>query len=379
MSPSTGGRSPRILIVNPFGIGDVLFTTPLVRAVRRAFPTAYLAYLCNRRTQDILRTNEHLDELFIYEKDELVGLWKRHKWEAIVSLVNLIRRIKQQRFGLVIDLSLGERYSFLLALVGVPRRIGFDFHHRGRFLTHRFAMDGYQDRHVVEYYRWLLAMVGVRMVESHLELKPSEYDRADARQRLARFRRDPDQRIIGLVPAGGISWGLHANFRRWSKEGFIRIGQVLRERYQVTILLFGEMRDQAVCAEIAAAIGPAAVDLSGQTTLSAFVGLISECHLVIANDGGPVHIAVSQDVPTVSIFGPVDPQVYGPYPRTDKHRIVRKFDLPCRPCYQQFKLPPCPYERACLTSIEPSDVLQACQEVLRNAPARSTDTGGVQV
>ena len=55
----------RILIVNPFGIGDVLFSTPLVRAVRPAFPKAHLAYLCNRRTQEILAGNQHIDELFI--------------------------------------------------------------------------------------------------------------------------------------------------------------------------------------------------------------------------------------------------------------------------------------------------------------------------
>ncbi|MBI3319037.1 MAG: glycosyltransferase family 9 protein, partial [Candidatus Omnitrophica bacterium] len=47
----------RILIVNPFGIGDVLFSTPLVRAIRRAFPPAHVAYLCNRRTEEILRRN----------------------------------------------------------------------------------------------------------------------------------------------------------------------------------------------------------------------------------------------------------------------------------------------------------------------------------
>src|SRR3989338_9165939 len=127
----------RIRIVNPFGIGDVLFSTPLVRAVRRAFPQAYLAYLCNRRTEEILRRNEHLNELFIYERDELVALWKQRKRSAITAVMSLLRAIRRRRFNLVIDLSLGERYSFLLALLGVGRRIGFDYRRRGRFLTHR--------------------------------------------------------------------------------------------------------------------------------------------------------------------------------------------------------------------------------------------------
>ena len=85
---------------------------------------------------------------------------------------------------------------------------------------------------------------------------------------------------------------------------------------------------------------------------------------MIANDGGPLHIAASQQVPTVSIFGPVDPDVYGPYPPSPRHQVVYHEALPCRPCYHQFKLPPCPYERACLTGIEPRDVLEACERIL---------------
>jgi len=69
-------------------------------------------------------------------------------------------------------------------------------------------------------------------------------------------------------------------------------------------------------------------------------------------------------VPTVSIFGPVDPDVYGPYPSSAKHRVVFRDDLPCRPCYHRFRLPPCPYERACLRELSADDVLSACEATL---------------
>ncbi|MBI3088494.1 MAG: hypothetical protein HYY91_06420 [Candidatus Omnitrophica bacterium] len=355
----------RILIVNPFGIGDVLFSTPLVRAVRRACPEAYVAYLCNRRTQEILRRNTHLDELFIYEKDELVALSERSRWQAARALLALIRDIRRRRFDLAIDLSLGERYSFLLALFRVPRRIGFDFRRRGRFLTHRFVIiEGYQERHVVEYYGQLLAWLGVRMRDPQLDLATNHEDLEGARQRLQQLGIGRRRRLIGLVPAGGISWGLQANFRRWSKDGFIAVGRALQRRHDAAILVFGEPKDHEVCVEITRAVGESAIDLSGQTTLGQFVSLIAQCDLVISNDGGPIHIAASQQVPTVSIFGPVDPTVYGPYPRTSAHRVAYREDLRCRPCYHQFKLPPCPYERACLTSLEPEAVLEACEETL---------------
>ncbi len=357
----------RILIVNPFGIGDVLFSTPLIRAMRRAFPKAYLAYLGNRRTEEILRRNAHLDELFIYEKDEVVALWNRNKLHALRLMASLFRQIRRGRFDVAIDLSLGERYSFLLALFGVPRRIGFDFRRRGRFLSHRLVVNGFQDRHVVEYYTELLGMLGIRQRDHALELAISEDDRQDAQQRLRVRGIRAGQRLIGLVPAGGVSWGLQANFRRWSKEGFIQVGRALSRQPDTVLLIFGEPQDHAVCAQIAQAIGTKAVDVSGQTTLGQFISLVARCELVVTNDGGPVHIAASQGVRTVSIFGPVDAQVYGPYPRTPGHRVVYREDLPCRPCYHQFKLPPCPYERACLTTISADDVLEACEAALAGA------------
>ncbi len=368
--PSSLGRRagpPRILVVNPFGIGDVLFSTPLVRALRQAFPTCYVAYLCNRRTEQILRRNAHVDELFIYEKDELTSLSRRSPWLGAKAIGQLLATVRRRRFDLAIDLSLGERYSFVLAVLGVPRRIGFDFRHRGRFLTHRFAMDGYRDQHVVDYYTQLLEMIGIRMREPQLELIPDEPDDRAVTESLRRASVPGDRPMIGLVPAGGISWGLQAHFRRWSKDGFIQVGRALSERYGATILVFGETKDHDVCAAIAESIGPAAIDLSGQTSLGQFVCFVARCHLVIANDGGPIHIAASQGVRTVSIFGPVDPIVYGPYPPTSRHRIVHKTDLPCRPCYHQFRLPPCPYERACLNTLEPAEVLQACHDALRDA------------
>ena len=360
-------RPQRILIVNPFGIGDVLFSTPLIRALRRAFPEARLAYLCNRRTEEILRRNPHIDQYFIYEKDELLAQWRRNRVEGLTALLSLLWHIKRQRFDAAIDLSLGERYGFFLALLRLPRRIGFDFRHRGRFLTHRFAMDGYDHQHVVEYYGQLLAMIGIQLRERDLELVPTEEDRRLARERLAGLVPSSTRALIGVIPAGGVSWGLQANFRRWSPTGFIEVGRALSQRHGATILIFGEPKDQEECAHIAQAIGPSAVDLSGHTTLGQFVSLIGRCHLVISNDGGPIHIAASQSVPTVSIFGPVDPDVYGPYPPGPRHRIVSRLDLPCRPCYHRFKLPPCPYERACLTTLEAEDVLAVCEEALQQA------------
>ena len=358
--------SPRsILIVNPFGIGDVLFTTPLVRAVRRAFPDSRIGYLCNRRTESLLRNNPHLDDLYVYERDEIVRMWRSSRGMWLRHLAWFIRQIVRAKFDFVIDLSLNERYSFILRLLGVRRCVGFDYRHRGRFLSDAMPIDGYHDVHVVEYYRRLLWLLGILMDEGDLECRLADEDEAWAGSWLRERRLDDDRPLIGMVPAGGVSWGIGAPFRRWTAEGFAELGDLLAERYNARILLFGEPSDAAICDDVSRLMARTPLNASGQTTLGQFIALLKRLTLVVCNDGGPLHLAVSQGTKTVSIFGPVDPRVYGPYPpESGRHQVVYSAELRCRPCYHRFRLPPCPYERACLTGIEPADVFSGCERVL---------------
>ena len=149
------------------------------------------------------------------------------------------------------------------------------------------------------------------------------------------------------------------------------MGDALVQRHGARILLFGEQADASICRTVSRLMKSPTIDLSGQTTLGQFVSLMGRVSLVICNDGGPLHLAVSQGIKTVSVFGPVDPWVYGPYPAApSRHWVVCRETLPCRPCYHHFKLPPCPYERACLTTIEPAEIIEAC-DILLARKARS--------
>lgn len=355
----------RILIVNPFGIGDVLFTTPLVRAIKQAFPESRIAYLCNRRTQPILLSNPHVDEVLVYERDELDRLWHASPSKWFGRVLRLIRRAHRRRFDLAIDVSLGERYSFIVRMLGVRRLAGFDYRGRGRFLTARLPIEGYRDRHVVEHYRTLLAFLGVRLHEARLEVRPPAEAVAWAMAWAREHRRGGP--LVGVVPAGGVSWGIDAGYRRWTLEGFAAVGDAMAQRPGARVVLLGERSDADVCGQVAQLMRHDAINFAGQTTLERFVALLAQLDLVVCNDGGPLHLAVSQGVKTVSVFGPVDPRVYGPYPADpERHRVVLRRDLPCRPCYHQFRLPPCPYDRACLNLLEPDDVVQACHALLSN-------------
>ena len=106
------------------------------------------------------------------------------------------------------------------------------------------------------------------------------------------------------------------------------------------------------------------IDMTGRLSLEEFAAMIRELKLLICNDGGPLHMAVALGANTVSVFGPVDEKIYGPYPASVKHVVVSRTDVPCRPCYRKFKYADCD-KRECLEKISVNDVLAAVEKVLK--------------
>jgi len=353
----------RILIINPFGIGDVLFTTPIARAIKESFSNSYIGYICNRRTKEILEDNPTVDILYIYEKDEYRLEYSKSKIKCFKKFIAFLKSIKNDKYDLVIDLSLGRPYNFFSWLIGIKKRVGFNYKKRGVFLTDKIDIDGYEGKHVVEFYLDLLKFLNIGYESNKLEVYSLKKDIAWADKFLKRNTKDNSSLIIGIVPCGGASWGKDAYIKHWSEDKYAQLGRKISERLDATLLIFGSKSERDICERVAKRIGGRALCAAGQTNVKCFVSLLKKCRLVVTNDGGPLHLAVAAGVKTVSIFGPVDERVYGPYPKTDDH-IVIKQDLPCRPCYSKFKMPYCNNHRKCLKGIEVDEVYRAVEELL---------------
>jgi lipopolysaccharide heptosyltransferase II len=363
---SDGPRS--ILIVNPFGLGDVLFATPLARALRHRFPDSRITFLCNARTVELLETNRYLSGVLVFDSGE----WKR-QWHgtgraaAWRSLRGLWRALRGLRCDLLLDLSLEGRYSAAAWLLGIRRRIGFDVKGRGRWLTERHPLRGYEGRHVVEHYLSLGASLGVTPDGGGLDLALTEEDRRAAGRCLAEAGIADGEPLVALAPGGGASWGAAAINKQWPPNRFAEAGRVLRQHGRIVLL--GSREETALCNGVAEETGGGTVSLAGRTTVRQAAALLRRCRLLVCNDGGMLHLALTQGTPTVSIFGPVDERVYGPYPAGAGHVTVVR-DLPCHPCYRAFRMPPCPYDLACLRGLETSVVVQTAERLLQTSDIR---------
>lgn len=357
-------RIDRVIIVNPFGIGDVLFSTPVIENVKAAHPGSFIGYLCNARTAPIFESNPKINKIFIYEKDDWRKLWKESKLKCIIEFLKFLFEIKKYKFDLAIDLSLGRHYSFFLWFLGVKKRYGFNYKNRGLFLTHKVGIEGYQGKHVIEFYLDLLRFMNLVPVEA----RPKIYLKKELKEWAEGFLKNKgvtNNLLVGIVPGGGVSWGKSVDIRRWPKEKFVQLADAIQEKIEADIIIFGDVGERELCDSIVAMMKHKPIRIVGETDLMQFTALLSKCNLIVANDGGPLHLSVAAGVKTVSLFGPVDEKVYGQYPyNPDMHRIITA-SLSCRPCYSKFRMPPCPNNKQCLNGINMDEVLSAVMDLLR--------------
>ena len=157
-------QSNRILFINPFGIGDVLFTTPVIRTIKESNPDLVIGYWCNKRVEDILKHNPCIDKIFALSRGDIKKIYKESLFKGFLTFLGLIKDIRKEKFDASIDFSLDHRYGLWSKIAGIRQRIGYNYHNRGRFLTKSLKIaDYYKAKHVVDYYLDLLKLIDINM------------------------------------------------------------------------------------------------------------------------------------------------------------------------------------------------------------------------
>jgi lipopolysaccharide heptosyltransferase II len=336
----------------------------MIKAIRSKSADNYIGYLCNIRTAPLVLSNPNVSKVFVFEKDEYRNLWKVSKVKCISQLFSLLKEIRNEKFNIAFDLSMAQEFGLFLKLAGIEERIGYNYRGRGIFLTKRIDLkQGYSDRHMVDYYIELLKAAGV---ESPGQLKPKIYiteKEIKNAQRLLSSRGVTDKESFVCIAAGaGASWGQTSFRKHWPREKFAELARMIHDNLGLKVVLLGSDGERPICDYIKEK-EKRCIDLCGQTDLLTFAAIISNAKALITNDGGPLHVAVAVGTKTVSIFGPVDEKVYGPYPAGRENIVVKNDSIECRPCYKSFRMPECG-NRKCLEDITPGVVIEAVKKTL---------------
>ncbi len=344
-------------------VGDVVFTTPAIRALRRHFPQARLDYLVEAGAAPIVRHNPHLDT--VIEVDRPRGL------NRLLYDLSLARRLRRERYDLALDFHGGPRSAWLVRATGAPQRIGYDIPGRRGCYTTRVPWHPslMPPRHSVLNQWDLLTPLGIGPPDpavDAVEMTAGAEARASAEARLRAAGVSDEARLVVLHVSASNP------FRRWPRESFAQVAATLaredrRRRIMITSGPSEADAAAAVADEAARAAGDAAAAIvrCGEPTLEELHVIMARAELFIGGDSGPLHVAATTAVPIVALFGPTLPERSRPWrPHPDRAAAVEPKPLACRPCHQRV----CVHgDFRCLTSLTPEAVVAASHRVLEAA------------
>ena len=332
----------RILIVNVNWRGDVLFSTPFIRAIREKHPQSFIATMLLPRCAPILENSPHLNEIVIFDEKG------RHR--GLSGKLRLINLLRTKHFDTVFLLHRSFTRTLLCWLAGIPERIGYFTKKRAMLLT-KVVSPPLDKLHKVEYFLNIAKTCGIETENKDYEFFTSPKDRNYIKNLLQENGLKESGFLVVINPGG--NWSL----KRWPKENFAKLSDRLIEKYQVKVIITGAKSDISLARSIASLMHNRPTIFCGGTTLGQLAALMAKASLVISNDSGPMHIAVSQKTKVICLFGPTSPEITGPYGKGD-YTVIRK-DVGCEgPCYQL----DCNDNR-CMKAISVYDVLQAVQKI----------------
>ena len=362
LPPSILPPPSSILLIRPDHLGDLLFATPAIRALRAALPQVYIACLVGPWSKAVLRNNPHLDEVMTCPFPGFTRRPKPSPLQPYSLLWRYARWLRARRFDLAVVLRFDHWWGALLAyLAGIPRRVGYDVAEVRPFLTE--AVPYVPGRHEVEQNLALVERAAgceLPMADSPLEFHLTAEDRAFAEGFLTERGVGEGDLLICIHPGAG------APVKLWREEAWARVGDALAQRYGAKIILTGSAGERPLCEAIARRMAAEPIVAAGETTLGGLAALMARSRLVLGVDSGPLHLAVAVGAPTVHLYGPVDSRTFGPWGDPARHVVITS-NMDCIPCNRLDYAPEELDEHPCVRNIPAERVLEAAERLLRSS------------
>lgn len=363
-SPAAWDKARRILAVRLDNLGDVLMTTPALRALRQ--PGRHITLLASAAGATVAP--------FVPEIDEVIAAampWLPNAPTDPEILLETVAALRAEEFDAAVIFTVYSQSSlpaaFLCWLAGIPLRLAHCRENPYHLLSDWVPDPEPHDllRHEVRRQLDLVATVGCTTSNERLSFQICPEDAAQAIAKLRRAGIDPEKRWIVVHP------GASAPSRRYPEEHFAAVANRLAEAPRLQLVFTGEAADRPLIDAIMARAGRPAASLAGTVSLGELGAVIAPAALLIANNTGPIHIAAALGTPVVDLYALTNPQ-HGPWRVPSR---VLYHDVPCRFCYRSV----CPQgHHQCLRLLDPQRVAQAARELLELGADRVIPTRAIR-
>lgn len=312
----------RVLILRDCCLGDLLMATPLVRALRAAWPGLEVDVAVGPWARPALAEHPAIHELLPYPK-----LWKR-RGRALGASLTVLRALRARRYDATFTLEVGFQPSLLAWLVGAPRRFGYQFQGRQVLHTH-LVQRQVNDRYEAQAHLALAELAGVEPRGLELDYPVGDEARTQVRERLAASGLEPGG-FVALLPGGGSNPGTVMPEKRWPASRYSELARWLREEKAMPVVLLGGAGDIPTCRGVAEAVGEGVLDWTPAGSVPESAALLQAAALAVTNDSFGMHLAAAVGTQLVALFGPTDPETVAP--RGDHVHLIRS---PVPSCYRQ--------------------------------------------
>lgn len=296
----------RLLVIKPAALGDVLFATPALSALRHSLPKAKVTLAVGRWSQAAVEGNPDVDEVLDCGNFGTPG---RYGWHDVWQFA---KTIQTRKFDLAVVLDRSPRVAVAPWLAGVPHRVGIDSSGRGFALTVRVPWD--RPRHEADLMLDVVRAMGVECGEPSLRYVPLPEHRSLAHRMWEEWGLTRHFPIVVIHPGGASNPGMTLPSKRWPAVRFAALADRLVEEIGARIVVVGHGADAPLARKMRLAMRHTSVDLVGQTPrIGQLAALLQRSHLYVGNDSAPLHLAVAVGTPACGLFGPTDPAINGPY------------------------------------------------------------------
>lgn len=336
---------PKILIVQPSRIGDVIFSMPVAAALRKQFPNAWIGWFVDERCAPILQGSPDIDEVIIFDRQKY----------SFNSVKNLYKYLHAKNIDLSIDLHGLFKSSLMVLLAGAKFRIASSSTNGMREFSWLFSKEikaEKENAHCIERHLAATDFLGCQKAKPEYNIMVGDTENKKIESLFKEKNINLDKPVVAVHPGGGwIS-------RRWFPERFAVLINKLSSELGAQIILVGGKEggagEKGLNEIIIAAAKCKVIDLTDALSLKELCALFKHCSVFVANEAGPMHIATAMNVPAVALLGPTNPDRTGPFGNNTK--IIRHI-VECQPCRQRS----CSI-RKCMDLITVDEVFKAVKE-----------------
>lgn len=347
----------RILLIRPDHLGDVLLTTPAIRALRRARPNAELHALVGNWSADVIANFDDIDYVLTLPFPGFTRQSKLNWRSPYELLIQSARHLRRIGYTSAIIFRPDHWWGAMLAhAAGIPQRIGFDLPDVAPFLTDAIP---HEHQHAVLQSAKLAEKLAGDIPADSLTLRYPvvEADRSWVNGYLNEWGINNSGRLFVIHPGAG-TW-----VKRWDDPKWASVADVLSDQLDATVVFTGGDHELAMVRRIISSMKHRACVMVGDTGIGSLAALYERALVVIGADSGPMHLAAAVATPTVALFGPADPAEFRQWGSPDKHMILTS-SMGCRPCRILDWHSDDPANHPCVREITVGSVLEAARRVV---------------